>query len=150
MWNSSKSVLLSSICTKLVMVLVIAFAALLPRLIMYYISFVSWGLQFKDMVWFMIILYVCCVPALVALVCLDRLLSNIKRGDVFIKKNVTFLRVISWCCFAVAISLLLATYYYLICLVASIVAAFIGLILRVVKNVIEQAVILKTESDFTI
>ena len=29
-------------------------------------------------------------------------------------------------------------------------AAFFGLILRVVKNVIEQAVILKNENDFTI
>lgn len=150
MWNSFKSVKLSSICTKLVMVLVIFLAAALPYMMQVYVKFVGWNMGEKDVIVFMILLYCCCIPALVALVCLDRLLAHIKKEEVFTLKNVTLLRIISWSCFAVAIILLFATYYYMFFVVVAIVAAFVGLVLRVVKNVIEQAAIIKIENDFTI
>jgi hypothetical protein len=98
----------------------------------------------------MAIMYICCVPALIALYSLDRLLANISNEDVFIPKNVGYLRRISWCCFAVAGMVALAGYYYYVFFLGAIMAAFIGLILRVVKNVIEQAVNIKAEYDFTI
>ncbi|MPM58796.1 hypothetical protein SDC9_105629 [bioreactor metagenome] len=44
----------------------------------------------------------------------------------------------------------MAGYYYLLFYFVAIVAAFIGLILRVVKNVIDQAITIKAENDFTI
>lgn len=95
-------------------------------------------------------IYACCVPALAALACLDRLLNNIKKEDVFIQKNVALLRLISWCCFAVSIILAISGFYYILFLIVAVAAAFFGLILRVVKNVIEQAVIIKSENDLTI
>ncbi|WP_245570854.1 DUF2975 domain-containing protein [Anaerovorax odorimutans] len=115
-----------------------------------YVNLIGWNIDAPNVTRFMIILYACCIPALTALVSLDRLLANIKREDVFIQKNVLYLRIISWCCFSVAFILLFAGYYYLLFIVVAIVTAFIGLILRVVKNVIEQAVIMKIENDFTI
>jgi hypothetical protein len=95
--------------------------------------------------------YACCVPALVALFRLDRLLSNIMKDLVFTEENVRALRVISWCCFAEALILTVAALYFApIIFAVAAVAAFFGLILRVVKNVIDAAVALKSENDFTI
>jgi Protein of unknown function (DUF3036). len=95
-------------------------------------------------------IYACSVPGLVALFSLDRLLANIKKKNVFIAKNVKHLRVISWCSFAVSAILFVSGFYYLLFLLVAVAAAFFGLILRVVKNVIEQAVTIKDENDFTI
>jgi len=95
-------------------------------------------------------IYSCAVPGLIALFSLDRLLANIKKKNVFIEKNVKHLRLISWCSFAVSIILFVSGFYYLLFLLIAVAAAFFGLILRVVKNVIEHAVIIKNENDFTI
>jgi hypothetical protein len=95
--------------------------------------------------------YACCVPALAALFLLDRLLTNIRKGQVFTEENVKALRAISWCCFAEAFILAAAALYFApILLAVSAAVAFFGLILRVVKNVIAAAVALKAENDFTI
>lgn len=150
MWNSNKSLQLSCICTRLVMVLVVACAIALPYLMDIYQSIGIYYVNEINTKIFMIILYVCCIPALAALYSLDRLLVNIKKEDVFITKNVAYLRTISWCCFGVAILVAMAGYYYLLFYFVAIVAAFIGLILRVVKNVIDQAITIKAENDFTI
>jgi hypothetical protein len=85
-----------------------------------------------------------------ALFYLDRLLANIKKKEVFIVKNVKYLRRISWCCFVVAALLLTGAYSTFLLFLMAVAAAFMGLILRVVKNVIEQAVIIKEENDLTI
>jgi hypothetical protein len=95
--------------------------------------------------------YACCVPALIALFCLDCLLANIMKDAVFTEENVKALRLISWCCFAEAFILAATALYFApILLAVAVVAAFFGLILRVVKNVIDAAVALKSENDFTI
>jgi hypothetical protein len=95
-------------------------------------------------------IYACSVPGLIAMFSLDRLLTNINRKDVFIDKNVKHLRAISWCSFAVSAILFVSGFYYLLFMLVAVAAAFFGLILRVVKNVIEQAVIIKNENDYTI
>ncbi|MFA7659958.1 MAG: DUF2975 domain-containing protein [Anaerovoracaceae bacterium] len=149
MWNPAKSVILSSVCTKLVILLVFVFAFIAPNLVDYYLGNVA--IKHPDTAfWFLVTVYACCVPALYALYCLDRLLANIKKKEIFIEKNVKYLRRISWCCFAVSLLILIATFSSLLLFIAAIAAAFIGLILRVVKNVIEQAMILKDENDLTI
>ncbi|QAT42197.1 DUF2975 domain-containing protein [Aminipila luticellarii] len=150
MWNSNKSLQLSCICTRFVMVLVVVCAAALPYLIDIYLSIGPHYISEMDMGPFMVILYACCIPALAALFNLDRLLRNIKKEEVFTDKNVTCLRRISWCCFGAAVLVVMAGYYYFLFYFVAVVIAFIGLILRVVKNVIEQAVIIKAENDFTI
>ena len=148
MWNPSKSVLVSSICTKIMIVLVICAAIAAPYLVKSYVAYTMKNpYVIKPL---LATIYACCVPGLTALFSLDRLLVNIKRKNVFIEKNVKHLRVISWCSFAVSIILFLSGFYYLLFLLIAVAAAFFGLILRVVKNVIEQAVVIKNENDFTI
>ena len=69
----------------------------------------------------------------------------------FTTEAVSCLRTISWCCFIEAVLCLLTIRVApLVHLGAAFVAGFLGLVLRVVKNVIEEAVALKAENDFTI
>jgi len=148
MWTPAKSVRLSSICTKVAIVLVVVFAAAIPFLVGSYMDYSGKDPGLAGPLSFT--LYACALPGLASLFCLDRLLSNINRGDVFIDKNVALLRTISWCSFAVSAILLVSGAYYILFLMVAIAAAFLGLILRVVKNVIEQAIIIKKENDYTI
>lgn len=150
MWDSKKSTILSLVCTRIVMVLMVICAVLLPKLMRFYSEHSGVGLDQVAFITLMVVLYACCIPGGVTLVCLDRLLSAIHRGDVFVPKNVFYLRTISWCCFGAAVLLAVAGRYYLLFLAVAVIAAFIGLILRVVKNVIEEAIVIKTENDFTI
>ncbi len=87
---------------------------------------------------------------LAALYFLLRLLQNIKKGLVFKLKNVTLLRQISFCCLsAAAVSLIATAFYYPFLFIAA-AAGFVGLILRVVKNVMQAAVALQYENDLTV
>ena len=87
---------------------------------------------------------------------LHTLLHRIEGGSVFTSENVALLRKISWCC----------TWIALICFAAGLICAFIApfpflffgaaaagfmaLIVRVVKNVFQQALDMKSELDLTI
>jgi len=97
-----------------------------------------------------ITLYLAAAVALVIVTALDRLLSNIRHDKVFIPANVKILRLISYCCFAVSVIFIYFSFIRAFAWLVVIAAAFFGLILRVIKNVFEQAIILKEENDFTI
>ena len=90
------------------------------------------------------------VPAYTAVYYLYTLLANIEKEQVFTQQNVHCLRVISWCCFAGAIVFFFGAFKMISCILLCGLAAFVGIILRVVKNVFEQAVDLQTENDLTI
>ncbi len=150
MWNSIKSVKLSTIFTKVVMVLVVAFAIALPVIKSEAPLAEQFMLSSNEINYAMVIIYICCVFALIALFSLDQLLFNIKVGKVFIYKNVAILRRISWCCFIAALVLIPGAFFSLVFLLLAVMSGFMGLILRVVKNVFEAAVALKAENDFTI
>ncbi|MBR0600336.1 DUF2975 domain-containing protein [Sinanaerobacter chloroacetimidivorans] len=148
MWNPSKSVTLSCIFTKLVIILVICFDLTAPYVIGKYLVYAGRNPDLIQQLLF--IVYTCSAPALVALFSLNKLLTNIKKGEIFIEKNVGYLRNLSWCCFAASLIMLLSGFTYILFLIIALGAAFFGLILRVVKNVIEQAMIIKNENDYTI
>ena len=95
--------------------------------------------------------YLMLVPVAVADGFLVKLLLLVKKHLVFTDRAVSCLRTISWCCFLEAgLCALSAILYFRIHLALFFVAGFLGLVLRVVKNVIEEAVALKAENDFTI
>lgn len=148
MWNASKSAILSSVCTKIVITLVLVFAFAAPSLVSSYLLYTSKSTEL--LLPLLITIYACTLPAMLALYSLDCMLANIKNDDVFIEKNVKYLRTISWCCFAVALILLVSGFYYVLFIMIAVTAAFFGLILRVVKNVIEKAMIIKNENDYTV
>jgi hypothetical protein len=96
------------------------------------------------------IYYAVCVPGLIALFHANALLVTIRSGNVFVGANVRYLRVISWCCFAASVIFLVGGRGSLALIFIAASAAFVGLILRVVKNVLESGVELKDEHDYTI
>lgn len=148
MWNTNRSVTLSCICTKIVIAMSILFLCSAPFWVKLYIQYTDMDVVRTQP--FLCTIYMTGIIALILLFCLNQLLANIKNNHIFTFKNVSLLRIISWCCFAAAVILLFSGLYYILFLLGAIGAGFFGLILRVVKNVIEQAVIIKTENDFTI
>ena len=99
----------------------------------------------------MVLDYLLLVPVAVANGFLVKLLLLVRRHLVFTDGAVACLRTISWCCFVEAgLFVVNGVLFFGIDLVLAFVAGFLGLVLRVVKNVIEEAVALKAENDFTI
>ena len=97
-----------------------------------------------------VFVYIALVPAFIAAVALARLLGNISKDKVFIKQNVTLLRVIYLSCFADAAVFFGFGFFYILSFCLAFVALFIGVMLRVVMNLIAQAVDIKAENDYTI
>ena len=81
---------------------------------------------------------------------LHLLLASIGRGDVFCAQNARSLRIISWCCIAAGLVYLAGGAWDAYLLILAAAAGFVGLILRVLKNVFEEAVRIKEENDYTI
>ena len=93
-----------------------------------------------------------CVLALAMLAdyLLFRLLLLVRAGEVFTARSVALIRGVSWCAIAVSLLFLLMARYYLIALALAFTAVLLGLCLRVVKNVIEEATAIKVENDLTV
>ena len=148
MWNRCKSLLLTKLLTVLITGLLIAAAFFLPSAVQNYFLFT--GKEAEFYIPLLTLLYVSLVPAGTLLVCLYLLLQNLGTGSVFIHVNVLYLRIISWCCFAVAGLFGVFGFFYLFSIFITGAAGFFGLILRVIKNVFEHAIELKSENDLTI
>ena len=149
MWTNSRSLRLSKICTILFMVLQVVCLFTAPWLVSRLI-FMSQPAQSAGNALFLATIYLGSVPAAALLAFLYALLRKIGAGRVFISENVAFLRYISWCCFAGAVICVASAFYYVPWAALGIAAAFMGLIIRVVKNVVAEAVALQDESDLTI
>lgn len=147
MWNDNKSIILSRICVMIFMALLVLTAIFAPWL-------VERSIENTDIAgtttFFLITVYTSCIPAALLLLNLFTLLRRIGKGEVFISKNVESLRFISWFCFIGAIISFVSVLYYLPWIFVAVAAAFVGLIVRIVKNVFAKAVSLQDDADFTI
>ncbi|MGI6586926.1 MAG: DUF2975 domain-containing protein [Gracilibacteraceae bacterium] len=149
MWNGKKSISLSKFCVLAFSVMLIGTDLSAPWIVKWFLSFSRASLVGKEAL-FLSTIYSGSVPAAVLLFCLYRLLYHIENEQVFITANVEYLRRISWSCFAGAIICFASISYYFPWIFVAVAAAFMGLIVRVVKNVVAQAVELKNESELTI
>ena len=103
-----------------------------------------------DCTYLMIALYASALPGLVCCISLLKLLFNINKDEIFVRKNVTILRLISYCCIFVGIEYIIFGNKYISMLFFAFAALFIGLILRVIKNVFDKAIEIREENDYTI
>ncbi|HCJ56288.1 DUF2975 domain-containing protein [Lutispora sp.] len=149
MWNGKKSISLSKLCILVFTFMLIGTALSAPWLVRRFLDFSRADLVGKE-IFFLLTIYSGSIPAAVLLFCLYRLLHRIELEQVFITANVEYLRRISWSCFAGAIICFASIPYYFPWIFVAVAAAFMGLIVRVIKNVIAQAVELKNESELTI
>ena len=78
------------------------------------------------------------------------ILFNIRKNVVFDRKNVRYARYISWCCFAECAAFFALGFFIPFSFAVSFAAAFIGLIVRVAKNLLNEAVDIKEENDLTV
>ena len=148
MWNDQKSVTLSRLC-------IAAFALALAALLVAAPGLVKWFMLPRGFApgadrYFLMTIYLGAVPASGLLHMLHRLLQNISAEAVFIPENVELLRRISWCCFLGAAICLASGLYFVPWYLIAVAAAFMGLIVRVVKNLIARAVSLQDEVDHTV
>jgi hypothetical protein len=146
MWNDKKSLVLSKVCVILFMAALLACAVFAPSAFWKWFKYMSEGRE----TYFLITVYLGCVPAALLLIFLYSLLHRLGEGDVFISRNVEGLRHISWCCFAGAAISFVSSSYWIPWFAVGVAAAFMGLIARVIKNVIAKAVSLQDDADFTI
>ena len=159
MWNRERSVLLTQLIVRASYILLAAGVIALPFLFAQSQSPNDINM-IADLGKYIIGPFYAIVPAgYTALICIDKLLSNIKKDIVFDPKNVKLLRIISWSCFFAAAVCLLAFVIITLSsdytvglglLLITAGAVFMGLILRVIKNVFEAAIKIKTENDLTI
>lgn len=155
MWNRKRSATLSIIvCFVFVTVLTVALFIGPWAVKWWFILYRGWS-EAKPALAEMMVVFKCCFYpsaafAYIALYSLIKLLLNIKKERIFISQNVTYLRFISWCCFAVALITLVCGILYIPYLAIFVAAAFVGLLLRVVKNVMQNAVEIKEENELTI
>ena len=148
MWDSKKSVFLSTILTDFFGLFVIVSCFVFPSFLRWYLGYTARAFKRASIVLYT---YYPCVPfVLCALVILHILLCNIKKGKIFVLTNVKLMRAISWCCFAVAAVTLIGGYFYLPFLLVAVIMTLVGLIIRVIKNIFCKAIELKDENDMTI
>ncbi len=79
-----------------------------------------------------------------------KLLQNMKQSIVFDVANIQLLRWTGWACFGGALLCLFSSFYYFPFIIITIAAAFVGLIVRIVKNVFVVAESMKNELDYTV
>lgn len=146
-WKSSHSLYLSRILVIVVFCLLIAMLGWIPLMTEWYDT-VSGHPPIRPLL--NTILYLSDVIGFAAVFHLHRLLTNIRKQEIFVDSNVTCLRVISWCCFGIAVLFLVLGFWRSLAWIVTFAAAFFGLIMRVLKNVFALAVELRQENDYTI
>lgn len=151
-WSNDKSLWLSKFCTRLFAMLLAVIVCGAPFFLAANRSMkLLLGYTIGDVLWYLAAAAAgAAACAGVALYRLSRLLHAIGKGDVFSTENVAHLRALSWCCLVAGLFFLSSCWYAPTCTILAAAAAFVGLILRVVKNVFAQAVALKHENDLTI
>lgn len=149
MWSDKHSINLSKICVLLFMLVLAGILVYAPWLTRWFLGFSRADLR-GDGPFFLATIYTGGIPAAMLLWNLLALLQRIEKEQVFIPENVNRLRRISWSCFLGAAIAALSALYYFPWIILAIAAAFMGLIVRVVKNVVAKAVELQNEVDYTV
>ena len=153
MWNKNKSLYLSRILTYVCAGLAAIFALFVPEGAKWYDSVsepIGILADHNITIPMTAVIYFCILMAFIVLWSLHKLLGNISGEKVFIPENTACLRIISWACMSAGISMAVLSLWRAIFIFAAFLLVFFSLIMRVLKNVFENAVEIKSENDFTI
>lgn len=99
---------------------------------------------------FCIVLYSCLPFGFLSVFCLLKLLYNIVKEIPFKQVNVTYIHVIAWSCILVSAINVVGAFFFLPLVFVAAASGFLGVMLHVVKYVIQSAVVLKEDNDLTI
>ena len=148
--SKKASVSVSLVLTGLFFAVLIACLFILPGFVRLILPLSPRAVMTGDAVLINAVGYCVVLFAMLADYLLFRLLLLVRAGEVFTARAVSLIRGVSWCAIAISLLFLLATPYFLIALALAFTAALLGLRLRVVKNVIEEATAIKAENDLTV
>ncbi len=146
-WNSEKSLFLSRCLTIATLALGIASLFCIPVITEWYDAVSG---EEPIHVVLNIVLYLSAMLGIVALWQLRALLNRFAKQQVFVNENASCFRKIAWCCFGVALLWFALTFWRFLAFFVAFIAAFAGLLLRVMKNMLEAAIALREENDYTI
>lgn len=150
-WTKDKSIKLSIVCVYVFALVLLAMDIFAKKLMpildtMYDIA----AVKPQYMTYFLLTVYVGSLFGWICLYKMYTLLKNLQKGDVFTHQNVTLLRTISWCFAGAAAVAFISGFYFRVFFLVAVCAAFMMLIVRIVKNAFQQAVEMKDELDLTI
>jgi len=94
--------------------------------------------------------YLCAPGALIALWHMDRLLTNILGGQLFVLENVRRIRAVRWCCLEVSLVCVAAAFGFYALIFIGLIMAFLCLTVTVVGQVMKAGVELREENDLTV
>ena len=146
--NVNRSAKVTLWVNRVIALVVFALLFFLPRLLSWYQGLRPLGLQGAAAIFFGF--YLCMPPVFGALWCLDRLLTNILAGQVFVEANVRRIRRIRWCCAAVSVICIPAAWCYQPLIFMVVIMAFLALVVTVVGQVMKAAVEIREENDLTV
>ncbi len=146
--SKKASCILSEILTAALFVLLLCGVIFLPSIVRFFTDVFLKPAEYYIPT--LVILYAALLPAFAAVAALHLLLKNVREERIFTAGSVTYLRILSWCAIAESVLFFALGFYYCMVFLLSFAALFLGVILRVVKNVIEQAAEIKEENDFTV
>ena len=133
---------------RLVALTVFALLFLLPSILDWYREFRWLGDGEKIVV--LVCFYLCAVAIGLALWSVDRLLTDILAEQVFTRKNVRRIRIITVCCGIVGLICIPATIAYMPLIFLAVIMGFLCLMVSVVAGVMDAAVSIREENDLTI
>lgn len=148
-WNDQKSIKLTKGCIIIFALAYLAVIVSCPQLIKRFVTY-SYTARKISAAYFMATVYASAVPLGIILWNLYRLVGRIGEESIFTAGNIKRLRLISWMCFSVALICAISAFYYEFFLIIAACSAFMGLLIRVIKNVFVRAKELKEENDYTI
>ena len=153
--STKKSVMLSIVLSVAFFAIIIFCAIIMPRLVNMLVGMVYTADGAKTITdtgytVVLVLSYMALVIMGMADVMLFNLLLRVRNGEVFTAKSVGLIRGVSWCAILLGMVFAVLVYYFRISFLISFACVFLGICVRVVKNVIEQATEIKSEHDFTI
>ena len=146
--NSELSAKFTFWCNRLIGLIVVA-------LIFFFPSLMNWFEEVRPLgeqkITAIIIGFYLCVPVvLYALWCIDRLVTNVLKKDIFVEQNVRYIRRLRWCCAGVSLICFPIAFFYMPLIFMVVIMAFLALVISLVKNVMAAAVELQEENELTI
>lgn len=150
MWNDKKSIVLSYVVCIAVLILIVCACALAPFYLSEFFGIMNIkenSIKYHTFMW---CLYPCSFFGIIAVLSLMAMLKRIWKEHPFCRQNVVSLKTISVCCFFVSLITFVGSFYCRTFIFIAAAAGFFGIILRVVKNVIQRATELQKENDLTI
>lgn len=143
------SVWLSIILSVLFFLVLLASCFYMPLIIYAYMS-LKGATVMSNVTEITALAYAIVAVMIIADVLLFILLQRVRKALVFTDISVALIRGISWCAVIIGALCFALGFYFLISFAAAFACIFLGICLRVTKNVIEEATAIKAENDFTI